>query len=68
MTNLINEFDAIGQNKYVTQGKTAATGMRHKRGNSDNDEIDDDLDEVEFDTTMDPQIDPARVDPRRSVR
>jgi hypothetical protein len=63
MTNLINEFDAIGQNKYVTQGKTAATGMRHKRGNSDNDEIDDDLDEVEFDTTMDPQIDPARVDP-----
>lgn len=64
MTNLINEFDALGQNKYVTQAKTSATGMRHKRGNFESDEISEDLEEVQFDTTIDPQIDPARVDPR----
>ena len=63
MTNLINEFDALGQNKYVTQAKTSATGMRHKRGNFESDEIGEDLEEVQFDTTIDPQIDPARVDP-----
>jgi hypothetical protein len=63
MTNLINEFDAIGQNKYVTQGKTAATGMRHKGTNAENDQIGDDVENIQFDTTMDPQIDPDRVDP-----
>ncbi len=63
MTNLINEFDALGQNKYVTQGKTAATNMRHKGANAENDQIGDDEEDIQFDTTMDPQIDPDRVDP-----
>jgi hypothetical protein len=63
MTNLINEFDALGQNKYVTQGKTAATNMRHKGGSASDDQIGDDVEDVQFDTTMDPQIDPDRVDP-----
>lgn len=63
MTNLINEFDALGQNKYVTQGKTAATNMRHKGSSAENDQIGDDVEDIQFDTTMDPQIDPDRVDP-----
>ncbi|CAB4751225.1 MAG: hypothetical protein F2701_04790 [Actinobacteria bacterium] len=63
MTNLINEFDALGQNKYVTQGKTAATNMRHKGGSASDDQIGDDVEDIQFDTTMDPQIDPDRVDP-----
>ena len=63
MSNLINEFDALGQNKYVTQGKTAATNMRHKGSSAENDQIGDDVEDIQFDTTMDPQIDPDRVDP-----
>ena len=63
MTNLINEFDALGQNKYVTQGKTAATNMRHKGSSAENDQIGDGVEDIQFDTTMDPQIDPDRVDP-----
>ena len=63
MSNLINELDAFGEDKYVTAAKTALIDASHKRGNADSDKLGGDLDEVQFDTTMDPQIDPTRVDP-----
>lgn len=63
MTNWINEVDALGQNKYVTQAKTSATDLRHKGSSTDDDAFADDLTATQFDTTMDPQIDPDRIDP-----
>ena len=63
MSNLINEGDALLHNKYLTQAKVGLTNDKDAKSQSALPDEGDSAELFDIDESLDPQIDPNRIDP-----